>query len=169
MGGFLAGTAMTPEEEVKNILGGLSDLSPAGYAIGLHLEFTTSKYIFQNYPKAWMDEYTRRGFILSDPTVRWGVENLGWTRWSDLAEIDQAGVITAAAEFGLRYGVSISVEGLGGRSLGSFAATDKDFDEAAIAGLSSRLDRMHELTAGIEAESEADRSLKKLAASMAHG
>ncbi len=160
---------MTPEEEVKSILSGFSDLSSAGYAIGLHLEFTTSKYIFQKYPKPWMDEYTRRGFLLSDPTVRWGVENLGWARWSNLTAIDDAGVLSAAAGFGLKYGVSISVEGCGGRSLGSFASDTQEFSEEAIDMLSSRLSRMHELTAEIDPDTADDRSLKKLAAAMAHG
>ena len=160
---------MTLEEEVKSLLSGLQEISPAGYAIGLHLEFTTSKYIFQNYSKAWMDEYTRRGFLLSAPTVRWGVENLGWARWSDLVAIDEAGVIPAAAQFGLKHGVSISVEGLGGRSLGSFASADRDFTDDDIAELSTRLSRMHEIAAAIEPDSAEDRALKKVAAAMAHG
>lgn len=132
----------------------------------MHLEFTTSRYILQTYPKAWMDEYSRRGFLLMDPTVRWGVENLGWIRWSDLAPLDQGGVLPAAAEFGLKYGVSIAVEGEGTRSLGSFASAEKDFSEAEIETLSRDLAKLHALTSGIEADSADDKALRQLAASL---
>ncbi|MDJ1006412.1 MAG: autoinducer binding domain-containing protein [Paracoccaceae bacterium] len=157
---------MSSIDEVKAVLGELKNVSPIGFAIGLHLEYTTSRYIFQTYPKAWMDEYSRRGFILADPTVRWGVENLGWARWSDLADLDEAGILPAAAEFGLTYGVSIAVESSGTRSLGSFAATDRDFSEAEIERLSADLVRLHDLTSDIEMDSPFDTELRRMAASL---
>lgn len=161
-----SGMKMSNIESVRGLLGELDATSPTGYAIGLHLEFTTSRYILQTYPKAWMDEYSRRGMILSDPTVRWGVENLGWIRWSDLAQQDEAGVFSAAADFGLKYGVSIAVESGGSRSLGSFAATDEDFTEEQIATLSADLERLHDVTSDIELDSPFDRDMRRLAASL---
>lgn len=152
--------------EVKTILAELGKISPAGFAIGLHLEFTTSRYIFQTYPKAWMHEYSRRGFILGDPTIRWGVENLGWVRWADLEKSDHLGVLAAAAEFGLKYGVSISVEGHGSRSLGSFASTERDFSDEDIGSLSRDLARLHEATHDVAMESQLDGELKRLAATL---
>lgn len=163
------GSGMTTAEEIEQILTGMEALSPSGFAIGLHLQFTTSKYIFQNYDKAWMDEYSRRGLILSDPTVRWGVENVGHIRWSDLKAIDEGGVLDAAAEFGLTYGVSISVEDGPTRSLGSFASSKREFTDSEIEQLAIGLQRMHDLTQDVEADAATDRQLKKLAASMAHG
>lgn len=155
---------MNTEDEVGEIFEGLAALSPAGFAIGLHLEFTTSKYIFQTYKKDWMEEYSRRGFLLADPTVRWGIENLGFIRWSDLAAQDSAGVLSAAAEFGLTYGVSVAVEDAGSRSLGSFAATDREFTDTEIENLTIALSRLHALTNGIETDSPSDKGLRRLAA-----
>lgn len=153
-------------DDVKGLLAELGETSSAGFAIGLHLEFTTSRYILQTYSRDWMHEYSRRGLLLVDPTVRWGVENLGWIRWSDLAALDEGGVLAAAAEFGLTYGVSISVEGGGTRSLGSFASGDAEFTDAQIATLSSDLEKLHALTSGIEADTPDDKDLRRLAASL---
>jgi LuxR family transcriptional regulator len=159
---------MTAYDAVEESLNQLASISPAGFAIGLHLEFTTSKYIFQHYSRSWMEEYSRRGLILMDPTVRWGIENAGWIRWSDLAAADTGGVLIAAADFGLKYGVSISVVGPSSRSLGSFASSEREFTEAEIAELSASLRQMHDSTAEVEPESNEDLKLKRLASSLAH-
>jgi LuxR family transcriptional regulator len=160
---------MTAFDVVEANIARLASTSSAGFAIGLHLEFTTSKYIFQHYSRAWMEEYSRRGLILADPTVRWGIENEGWVRWSDLAAIDAAGVLAAAAEFGLKFGVSISVVGATSRSLGSFASVDREFTEAEIAAFSESLREMHEVTAGVQPDSSDDLKIKRLASTLAHG
>jgi LuxR family transcriptional regulator, quorum-sensing system regulator SdiA len=159
---------MTAFDAVEDSLNQLASISPAGFAIGLHLEFTTSKYIFQHYSRSWMEEYSRRGLILIDPTVRWGIENEGWIRWSELAAIDSGGVLTAAAEFGLKYGVSIAAVGRSSRSLGSFASPEREFTESEIAELSVILRHLHDSTADVEPESSEDLKLKRLASSLAH-
>jgi LuxR family transcriptional regulator len=157
---------MTRVEDIVAQFEGLTSMSPAGYAIGLHLSFTTSKYIFQTYSKEWMEEYSRRGLILSDPTVRWGLEHVGWIRWSELREVDPAGVIDAAAEFGLTFGVSISVADEDTRSLGSFAATKEEISEDVVAELTQRLREVHHLTRKIEHDSAEDKQIRRFAASL---
>jgi LuxR family transcriptional regulator, quorum-sensing system regulator SdiA len=161
--------SMTLHDEALNILADFDTRCPAGYAVGLHLQFTTSKYIFQHYSIAWMQEYSRRGLILVDPTVKWGVANEGWIRWSELSAIDEAGVLSAASEFGLNFGVSISIAESSGRSLGSFAATEKEFREGEIADLAAGLKRLHEIAGEVAVGSETDMSLKKFAATLGHG
>lgn len=155
------------KEQVVASLTRMQDQSPAGFAIGLHLAFTTSKYIIQTYAKAWMEEYSRRGLLLTDPTVRWGVENLGAIRWSTLREQDEAGVIDAASEFGLKYGVSIAVERNGSRSLGSFASPTAEFSDAVIADLTAALEELHDLTQDIEAGSSTDALMQRIVGSFA--
>jgi LuxR family transcriptional regulator len=159
---------MTANDVVEANVARLASISPAGFAIGLHLEFTTSKYIFQHYAKSWMEEYSRRGLILVDPTVRWGIQNEGWIRWSELAASDQGGVLNAAAEFGLKYGVSISIVGASSRTLGSFASPEREFTEGEIAQLTACLAEMHEVTAAVEPESGEDLKIKRFASSLAH-
>lgn len=143
----------------------MRDHSSAGFAIGLHLAFTTSKYIIQTYPADWMEEYSKQGLLLADPTVRWGVENLGAIHWSDLKDIDEAGVITLAAKYGLNHGVSIAIERGGSRSLGSFAATEAKFDDDSIGKLTNALEALHDITKDVEAGTTEDAQIQRVAAS----
>ncbi|MEL7025709.1 MAG: autoinducer binding domain-containing protein [Pseudomonadota bacterium] len=158
---------MTKSSQAHEILAKMGELCPAGFAIGMHLEFTTSRYIFQTYPKSWMEEYSRKGLIVVDPTVRWGVENLGWIRWSDLSAMDEGGVIKAAATYGLTYGVSIAIEATGTRTLGSFAHSEREFTESEINDLSQLLTQLHEVTGSVDPESDDDKALARLAGTLA--
>lgn len=157
---------MSQIDSLIALFDGLKARSPSGFAIGLHLDYTTSKYIFQAYSRDWMEEYSRRGFLLSDPTVRWGLENSGSIRWSELQKSDPIGVLAAAKSFGLEYGVSVAVGDAGSRSIGSFASSEGEFSQGAIDLFAQRLSKMHELAAGIEPESNDDKRVKKFAASL---
>jgi LuxR family transcriptional regulator len=149
-----------------DLFDGLGDMSPGGYAIGLHLSFTTSKYIFQTYPRNWMEAYSRKGMILQDPTIRWGLENTGSVRWSDLEGSDPGGVIAEARGHGLVEGLSISVATDASRSLGSFATPGQPFDGATVTELSDRLRRMHKISVDIETDSPDDKRIRRFAASV---
>ncbi len=153
------------KNNVESVLERMQSRSEAGFAVGLHLAFTTSKYIIQTYPAAWMEEYSQKGFLLADPTVRWGVENLGWVRWDDLRQQDDAGIIDAAASFGLTHGLSIAVERGGSRSLGSFAAKTVPFAEPDIAELTACLEELHDLTQDIESGSPSDALMQRVVSS----
>ncbi|SMY07263.1 autoinducer binding domain-containing protein [Flavimaricola marinus] len=157
---------MSHADNLISLFDGLKARSPAGFAIGLHLDYTTSKYIFQAYSREWMEVYSRRGFLLSDPTVRWGLENTGHIRWSELEAADPAGVIEAAKGYGLDFGVSVAIAGTESQSLGSFASSEGEFSESAIDLFSERLSKMHEISAKIEPESNDDKRVKRFAASL---
>jgi LuxR family transcriptional regulator len=100
--------------------------------------------------------------------VKWGIQNEGAIRWSDLSATDTGGVLAAAAGFGLKYGVSISIVGATSRSLGSFASPDREFTDEEIAQLTACLTQMHEVTASVEPESTEDLKIKRFASSLAH-
>ncbi len=159
---------MIPVEEVEAILKRLVAENPTGFAIGLHVSFTTSKFLFQTYRRDWMEEYSRRGLIMHDPTVRWGLTNEGAVRWSELAEADEADVFGAARAHGLAHGVTIALEKEGTRSIGSFARSDREFDAAEIERFRSAIERMHELTTDATMEDEAESRLRRLAISSTH-
>ncbi len=131
--------------EISEILGELNKQAPVGYALGLHIEYTTPRFMFQTYPKAWLDHYSSNGLIMSDPMVVWGFENSGSFRWSDLE--DPAGVFTQAADFGMPYGVVIAAASDDIRSICGFANADREFTDAEIAKLEADVTRLHEFTA----------------------
>ena len=66
----------------------LRSRSPAGFAIALHIEFTTPRYLLQSYAKDWLDLYSSRSMVMQDPTVHWAFANTGSIRWSALNSLD---------------------------------------------------------------------------------
>lgn len=121
--------------------------SPAGFAIALHIRFTAPTYLFQTYPKRWLDYYSEHGLVLHDPTVRWALASSGHVLWSELEEIDTYGVLERARDFGLMNGVAISVVDATSRSIASFARADRDFDPGEVAVLREDLWTLHRQTA----------------------
>ncbi len=138
--------AATGERAILDILGWLPQAGPAGHAIGLHVTFNWPRYMLQAYPRAWQDIYAREGMVAKDPTVVWGFANTGTARWSELAAFDGGGVLAGAAAHGLRYGCTVALVSAGTRTIGSFARADREFLDAEIAAVASRIADLHRLT-----------------------
>jgi len=128
----------------------LNEMSPTGFAIALHVQFSTPVFLFQTYPKDWSDHYTSHGLVLHDPAVRWGFNNTGTIRWRDQAEDDPAGVIEQARQHGLKYGISVALNQQGSRSIAAFSRGDRDFLDIEIDEIRDRVEILHRETAGIE-------------------
>jgi len=135
------------QTEIRSVLSDLTHLAPTGYAAALHINFTTPDFLFQTYPADWLAIYSQQGLVMKDPTVLWGFENLGTVRWSDLADIDHAGVMRAATKFGMNYGVTVAVEQGGTRSIASLSRGDREFSGDELAQASAMVANLHDLTA----------------------
>ncbi|EBA11410.1 autoinducer binding domain-containing protein [Roseobacter sp. CCS2] len=131
--------------EISEALGQLNKLAPTGYALGIHIEYTTPKFMFQTYPKAWLDYYSSNGLIMSDPMVAWAFQEVGARRWSDLD--DPAGVMIKAAEHGMTHGVVVSVASEDSRTICGFANAEREFTDEEIAQIEDHVARIHENTA----------------------
>src|SRR6188508_2748431 len=142
---------LTRRASVAALLHDLDQRSPAGCAIGLHIRFTTPRYMFQSYPKRWMDEYSGSGLLVQDPTVHWGMSNVGWVRWGDLEAIDSHGVLKRARDYGIMNGVTIALFIDGSPSIASFARSDRDYETLEIANLELVFSGLHRATASLEA------------------
>ncbi len=142
---------MSPTQvEISQVLGELNDMAPAGYAIGLQIQYTTPKFMFQTYSKAWLNYYSQNGLLMSDPTLAWGFDHTGAVRWSKLKENDSAGVLEKAAEHGINFGITCATETPnnkdGIRSVGSFARGDREFTDDEIVRILSAFDQLHTRT-----------------------
>lgn len=156
-------------ESVATLLHDLDRRSPAGCAIGLHISFTTPRYMFQSYPKRWMERYSALGLLVRDPTVHWGMNNVGWILWRDLERIDEQGVLEQAKGFGIMNGVTMALLVDGSRSIASFARSDRDFERGEIADMQLIFERLHRATSDPGAMDANDRSaLKDLAVRLTH-
>ena len=142
-------TAMNPEDEISQLLGRLQSLATGGFAMALHIEFTTPAFLFQTYPKAWIDIYSQEGLVMRDPTVMWGFDNLGMIGWEKLADSDEDGIMLRARAFGIDNGFTYATEASGRRSISSFACGELSFDVDAVAEIQSIADRISELTQGL--------------------
>lgn len=159
---------MQSEDRISALLARLHQASPAGFAIALHVRFTAPKYLFQSYAKDWLDTYSREGLVLHDPVVRWGFENEGTIRWSELE--DPAGIMVRAREFGLNYGVVIALTRNGRRTMAGFSRSDRDMTDAEIETLKADLVTLHDLTESVETLSPSvHMTLKQMSIYLTHG
>lgn len=148
---------MTNRASIAALLHDLDRLSPAGFAIALHITFSAPRYMFQTYAQRWLDRYNAGGLLLRDPVVQWGMQNVGRTRWSDLEGLDREGVFQEARDFGLMNGAAISFYGNGTRSIGGFARADREYTDAELAEMEALLASLHRETTTLQTLSEGDR------------
>jgi len=135
------------QTEISQTLKDIEGLSPSGYAMALHVKFNAPDFLFQTYSEDWINKYNLNGYVMLDPTVRWGFENTGLIRWSELADQDDAGVMKQAAEHGLKYGFAYVLDIDESRSLCSFARPDREFSDAEISVICPMAEAVHRATA----------------------
>ncbi len=137
---------MASHDPIEAHVKALMALAPAGFAMAFHVRYTRPAFLIQSYPTDWIEIYSARGYVMTDPTVRWGFENEGSVRWSELAGQDAEGVFAEAAQHGLTYGLSHAIDAGHSRSMASFARGDREFDDTEIAEIADRMDAIHNAT-----------------------
>jgi len=147
---------MKNNTNITDSLTQLDELCSSGYAIALHISFTTPRFLFQSYSKDWMEVYSQEGLVLKDPTVLWGFSNTGFANWSDLKDIDDSGILPMAAKFGLKYGFTYSTDQNSSKTIASFARSDREFSDSEVAEISEISLNLHIHTANIEEFSAAE-------------
>lgn len=125
----------------------LSEQSPSGFAVALHARFTAAEYVHQTYSKTWSAIYSQKGYVMHDPTVSFGFQQLGCVRWSALALQDEMKIYEQARAYGLVYGFACAVEIDGSRSFAGFSREDREYDDAEMAATEVDLAELHRLTA----------------------
>lgn len=161
---------MLKRTNIAHLIGELHEASPAGFAVALHITYATPAFLFQSYPKGWMEEYTSLGLHLQDPNVAWGFSNTGSIRWSELEKNDPGGVMERARSHGMAFGVALAVLRDGTRTVAGFARGDREFTDAEIERLGAVLDQLHDETTGSKGLSDGDReALKNMSIRLTHG
>lgn len=118
-------------------------LCPAGCFIGIHIRFAAPLMQIQTYDKAWVDRYSAQGYALRDPTIAWAFSDIGNCRWSELPIPDTFGILSEAAEYGLRYGVVVCYGEIGSRTIAAFAHDSREFSDKEIEQLSDAVRKLH--------------------------
>ncbi len=124
----------------------LSRLAPTGFYIALRVGFTFPEEELNRLPDPWVDHYTRHGFVVQDPLMKWVYVNVGAQRWSDMDVPDPEGVRAAAIAHGMPFGAAASIltkADQGRRSYGLFFRSDRDFLDSELATLEVILGSLH--------------------------
>lgn len=120
--------------------------APAGYYVACGLGFDVPKEEYNHYPAKWTNLYTERGYMSSDPVIRWAYENTGICRWSELDIDGTNDILRKADEHGLSYGIVVSYRGVdadGEKTIGTFARGDREFHDSEIEVLFEKLISLH--------------------------
>lgn len=144
------GNPLQTDRYVLQLLKRLSALAPAGFAIGLHVRYSTPTFMFQSYPQPWVDTYSREGLMMVDPTVAWGMRQSGSVSWRDLEASDGHGVFDRAREFGIIHGRTWAIHSGDAVTIGSLAKSVRDFTAAEVATATHEIEALHDATQDID-------------------
>ena len=134
------------QNQIKDTLTIAKELCNSGFALGLHVVYNAPSFMLQTYNPDWTAIYVEKGMVVGDPTVHWAIQNSGVIRWSETDLPDPQNVMGMAAEFGLVYGCTASIQPAEHRSMGFFARKDREFTDDEMQTALSCLTKMHELT-----------------------
>ncbi len=101
---------------------------------------------FQTYNRAWIDRYTAQAYAMRDPMTAWGFSTEGVSRWSEVGLPDPFGIMTEAADHGLKFGVQVSCGPIASRTIGSAGRSDREFTETEMQQIANIIRRMHDMT-----------------------
>ncbi|WP_068118500.1 autoinducer binding domain-containing protein [Tropicimonas marinistellae] len=137
---------MAERATIDKELTDLAVLAPAGYFVGLHIRFASPLLTYQTYNPAWIEHYTANAYAMRDPMTAWGFSTEGAARWSEIDIPDPFGIMLEADQFGLTFGVQVSVGPIVSRTIAGAARSDREFNDAEIKAISGIVGRLHALT-----------------------
>ncbi len=155
---------MTIRKKLDNELNKLGKLSPLGFGVGLHIRFASPLISIYTWPTAWQDHYTNNVYGLRDPMVAWAFAKQGVCRWNECPIPDPFNIIKQAAEFGLRYGATISYGRISSRSIVGLARDDREFTLDELVKAQKLVEFMHNKAELPESLTGAQREALKLVA-----
>lgn len=108
----------------------LTTLAPSGFYLAVRVGFAFPIAEANTLPEEWVSKYTKLGYMMQDPVLRWVYGTTGLIRWSEIEIEDPRKILQDAKTVGLKYGVAVSCLGDnddGLRSFGSFCRSDREF------------------------------------------
>ena len=129
----------------------LSALCDSGFALAVRIRYTRPTLLYRTYAQDWIDTYTEKGFMLSDPVVHWGLSHTGVALWTELANNDPDGVLASALAHGLFNGVTYSTGSETSRTISGLTRSTHAFTGDELAEIAAIVDDVHAMTEGFEA------------------
>ena len=135
---------------VLRIHGQISAMCDTGFALAIHIRYTRPSLLYRTYQQPWIDHYSEKGFMLTDPVVHWGLMNTGLVWWDDLANQDPAGVLRDAKLFGLHNGWTYSMGEAASRTITGITRSGPAFTDTEVETIIGLTHEVHAVTTGIE-------------------
>jgi len=124
----------------------LDRIAPEGFFYALHIRFALPMLHHQTYPAGWTDRYTKEAYALRDPIIAWGFSQTGTARWSEIDMLDPLDILGQAKEFGMNYGLAVSIGPMESRTIGSASRSDREFTAPEIVAFAALLNDLHSKT-----------------------
>jgi LuxR family transcriptional regulator, quorum-sensing system regulator SdiA len=143
----------TPDPRVQTVseaLDGIGALCDRGFALAVHIRLIRPTLLYQTYSQAWAEHYSVKGFMLTDPVVRWGLGQTGRVLWADLTAQDPAGVFRDAVTFGLTNGWTYSTGPASSRTISGTTKSGADFSADERDQICQMVDAIHAATEGYD-------------------
>lgn len=123
----------------------LDAFAESGYHLAIHIRFSSPLFHFQTYDPAWVKRYTENGYVLRDPVVAWAFASKGATRWSNTPIPDPFGILKESREFGLKFGVTVSIGPLTSRTIANVARSDREHTDDEIVEIERIVTALHQM------------------------
>jgi LuxR family transcriptional regulator len=133
----------------------LGALCDTGFALAIHIRMTAPTLLYQTYAQAWAEHYSIKGYMLSDPVVRWGLTHTGRVEWQSLTGEDPEGVIPAAVSFGLKHGWTYATGPASSRTIAGLTRSDRAHSTQEGTEIEAIVDDLHRVTDGFDDFSKA--------------
>jgi LuxR family transcriptional regulator len=124
----------------------LTELSPGGFSLSLHIRFAMPLLQNSTFPKGWTDLYAREAYALRDPIIAWGFSEIGTKRWSDITIPDPFDILGQAKSFEMNYGFAVSCGPMNSRTIASAAREDREFSDSEIEAFEKLIHQLHKIT-----------------------
>ena len=158
-----------PDAVLNNLIPNLDDelralhaVGPSGWVLAFNYTVFGPEYMRAGYPDAWRQQYEDRNYFMGDPVLAWTFVNSGVIRWSDIKIPDVRGVMKAAEEYDIRYGVAISLKKGGKRSVLTVARGDRELTDTEIDRLATKFEFWCELATNRAALTERELDVLRL-------
>lgn len=134
---------MSSRPEIDLLFKRLGDLTPAGFAAGLHIRFAVPMVNMTTYNEEWVEHYTNNAYGLRDSMIAWGLSSEGHIRWSEIELPDPFDIMGQAAKYGLRYGVAVACGSIQSRTIVGAARSDREFEDDEIEKINALVLELH--------------------------
>ncbi|MEM7295940.1 MAG: autoinducer binding domain-containing protein [Pseudomonadota bacterium] len=117
-------------------------IADAGFAGIFDIKARGAQLLFNEFPRAWAQEYERGNYHIGDPVLLWAMTHLGVSRWETIVLQDPRGILEKARRYGLNYGVIASTEVEGRKSVISAAKSLAPFTDREMSHIAETLEEI---------------------------